>query len=80
MLCQNINKALLFDKCNSIHTFFMRKNIDVIMCDNNNKVLYYYPNLGRNRVILPKMNVRKTYETPALYFDVKVNDKLEVRE
>lgn len=80
MLERDINKALFFNRCNSIHTFFMCKNIDVIMCDNNNKVLFYYPNLGRNKVILPKKNVSKTYETPALFFDVKVDDYLEVIE
>ena len=33
MFEKNIEHALLFDKCNSIHTFFMKANIDVIMCD-----------------------------------------------
>ena len=42
MFTRNIDKALLFDKCNSIHTFFMKENIDVIMCDNDNKVLFVY--------------------------------------
>lgn len=32
MFTKNIDKALLFDRCNSIHTFFMKENIDVIMC------------------------------------------------
>ena len=31
MFKKNISKALLFEKCNSIHTFFMREKIDVIM-------------------------------------------------
>lgn len=80
MLTKNIDKALLFDNCNSIHTFFMFESIDVILCDNNNRVLYYYPNLGKNRIILPKRNVSKVYETPALYFDIKIDDVLEVYE
>ena len=29
MLVKNIDRALLFRNCNSIHTFFMRDNIDV---------------------------------------------------
>ena len=36
MFTKNIDKALLFDRCNSIHTFFMKENIDVIMCDKDN--------------------------------------------
>lgn len=80
MLCRNIDRALLFNNCNSIHTFFMYKNIDVIMCDKNNKVLYYYPNFKKNKVILPKKNVCNTYETPALFFDIHIEDYLEVIE
>ena len=39
MFKKNINNALLFNKCNSIHTFFMKENIDVIMCDKDNNIL-----------------------------------------
>lgn len=80
MLCKNINKALLFNHCNSIHTFFMYKNIDVIMCNKDNTILYYYKNLGKNKIILPKKGVNKVYETPAMYFNLKINDKLEVKK
>ena len=38
MFTKNIDKALLFDRCNSIHTFFMKENIDVIMCDKDNNI------------------------------------------
>ena len=78
MLCKDINKALLFNHCNSIHTFFMNKNIDVIMCNNDNVILYYYKDLGKNKIILPKKGVTKVYETPSEYFDIEINDKLEV--
>lgn len=77
---KNINKALLFDNCNSIHTFFMKENIDVIMCNKHNEILYYYKNLSKNKIIFPQKNVFKTYETPANYFDIKIHDKLEVRK
>ena len=79
MCKKNINYALLFNHCNSIHTFFMKENIDVILCDKDNNILYYYNNLSRNKVILPKKNVSKVYELPVNYFDIKVKDKLEVR-
>ena len=78
MLCKKIDKALLFDKCNSIHTMFMISNIDVIMCNSDNIVLYYYKDVAPNRVILPKKGVTKVYESPVNYFDIKINDKLEV--
>jgi len=78
MMCKNINYALLFKKCNSIHTFFMVNNIDVILCNDDNVILYYYRNVGPNRVILPKKGATRVYELPVNYFDIKLNDKLEV--
>ncbi len=78
--CKNIKRALLFDKCNSIHTFFMNQNIDVIMCNQDNKILFYYQNLSKNKIILPKRNVTKVLETPANYFDIKIGEKMEVEK
>lgn len=80
MFTRNINRALLFDKCNSIHTFFMKSNIDVIMCDKNYKVLYFYKNLPKNRIILPKKNVCTVIETPSNYFNVKIHDIIKMEE
>lgn len=80
MLVKDIDKALLFNKCNSIHTFFMRENIDVIMCDSDNMVLFYYRNLGKNRIILPKRGVRKVFETPNGYFDIEIGKRMIVNE
>ena len=73
MFTRNIDKALLFDRCNSIHTFFMKENIDVIMCDNDNNILYFYKDLPKNKIILPKKGVRKVFETPSGYFDININ-------
>ena len=78
MMCKKIDHALLFDSCNSIHTFFMVSNIDVILCNDDNVILYYYKDLGPNKVILPKKGVTKVFELPVDYFDIKINDKLEV--
>ncbi len=77
MFSKRIDKALLFDRCNSIHTFFMRCNIDVIMCDKDNNIIYYYHNLGKNKIILPKKKVRKVIELPVGYFKIELNDKIK---
>ena len=77
---KEINHCLLFNHCNSIHTFFMKKPIDVIFCDKDNKILYYYNNLSPNKIILPKKNATKTYELPPNYFNVKLNDRLEIKK
>ena len=75
---KKIEHALLFNRCNSIHTFFMKTNIDVIMCDKNDKVLYYYNNLNRNKIILPKKNVYKVIELPVNFFNIKTNDEVRI--
>lgn len=80
MFKKNIKNALLFDNCNSIHTFFMKENIDVIMCNKDNLILYYFNNLDKNKIILPKKNVSKTIELPVNFFDIKINNKIRIDE
>lgn len=53
-----------FPRCNSIHTFFMFQNIDIIMTNQNNQIIKMYPNLKKERIILPKKHVYYTYELP----------------
>ena len=48
---ENINYGMLFPKCNSVHTFFMKENIDIIGLDENNEIIYKYENLSKNKVI-----------------------------
>ena len=75
---KNINTCLYFNHCNSIHTFFMKENIDVIFCDKSNTILYYYKDLSPNKVILPKKNVTKVYELPTNYYNFKISKKIEL--
>ena len=60
----NISDIYVFPKCNSIHTFFMKEDIDVVMLDKNGKILKIYNNLQPWKVILPKKNVYYTIELP----------------
>ncbi len=79
MFEKGINKAILFNKCNSVHTFFMKEKIDVIMCDKDNVVLFYYNNLGKKKVIWPKKKVTKVFETPSGYFDIEIGKKMTIK-
>ena len=73
-------KGFMFtNRCNSINTFFMKENIDVIMCDNDNKVLFVYKDLPKNKIILPKKRVRKVFETPSGYFDIKISERMMIK-
>lgn len=76
MFQKNINNALLFKKCNSVHTFFMKTNIDIIMCNNNNEILFFYKDVKPNKIILPKKGVSKVIETPVNFFNIKLNSKI----
>lgn len=80
MFKRNINYCLLFKKCNSIHTFFMKEKIDVVMTDKNNKVLYIKKNMKKNRIILPKKGVYNTYEFPNNFIkDLEINETLKIK-
>jgi len=78
MFKKKINYVLCFPKCNSIHTFFMRENIDIIMTNKNNKVLYIYNNFKKNKIILPKKNVYYTYELPKNTNTYNINDTIKI--
>ena len=81
MFKKNINYCLCFPKCNSIHTFFMLENINIIMADKNNKILYIYNNVKKNKIIFPKKNVFNTYELPVnINNTYKVNDYIKIKD
>ena len=79
MFKKNFNYGLCFKRCNSIHTFFFREKIDVIMTNKNNKILYIFNNLGKNRIILPKKGVYYTYEIPNNYNTYNIGDYLQFK-
>lgn len=64
---EDIDYGILFPKCNSIHTYFMKENIDIVGLDENNEVIYKYENLPKNKVIKINYERKKTsiLELPA---------------
>lgn len=76
MFKKNIGYALRF-RCRSIHTFFMKENIDVIITDKSNKVLYVYNNLSKNKIIIKK-DAYYFYELPNNTNTYKVNDRIKL--
>ncbi|MBE6161858.1 MAG: DUF192 domain-containing protein [Firmicutes bacterium] len=56
----NIDYGMLFRKCNSIHTFFMKEDIDIIGLDKDDKIIYIYENLGKNRIIKVNNKINET--------------------
>jgi len=78
MFTKKFDYCLCFPKCNSIHTFFMFKPIDVIMTDKNYNILYVYKNFKPYKIILPKRKVYYTFELPTNRFNFKINEKIKV--
>ena len=77
MFQKNINYCLKF-KTNSIHTFFMKEKIDILMTDKNNKVLYIFKNLEKNKIIIKK-DTYFTYEFPSNFIgNICVGDILNI--
>ena len=77
---KKINSGLLFERCSSIHTFFMYQPIDVILLDKNNKIIKKYESLKSNKIILPKKNVKKVLELPVDTVKYIKEDYIELKE
>ena len=75
---KNITKGLFFPKTRSIHTFFMKEEIDVIMINKDNIVVYYKKNMKKNRILIKK----KAYHTIELPHNslnkINIGDKLTI--
>lgn len=81
-------KGLMFKKdfnyavrlrSNGIHTFFMKKPIDVILTDKNKNIIKIYRNVLPNKIILPKKGVYYTYELPINTIkNIKEKNKLDI--
>ena len=78
MFKKNFKYAMLFKHTNSIHTFFMEENIDVIGIDKNDIVIYKALNIPKNKIIIIK-NKKNTsiLEMPAFKGkSLKIGEKL----
>ena len=56
---------LLIKNCNSIHTCFMKFNIDVYCLDKNYKIIKTYKSLKPFRFIMPSNKVKHILEIPS---------------
>lgn len=79
MCKKDFDYGIIFPKTNSIHTFFMKENIDVLMCDRDFKIIYYYKDLGKNRVILPKRKVYAVIELPVNYYSFEIGERIVIK-
>ena len=77
---KKITYGIFFPNCNSIHTFFMKDEIDIIMLNKNNQILYLYENFKKNH-ILYKKEAKHIIELPKGFikkYKFKINDYIKI--
>ncbi len=57
---KNINYGMLFKNIGSIHTFFMKENIDVIVLDKDNYIVDIRQNMQKNHIYIAQKKHKKT--------------------
>lgn len=80
---KNIQYGMLFPACNSIHTFFMKEEIDVVGLNQNNEVIFIERNCQKNKIIQIHTPIKKTsiLELPKnTSFSLKIGDVLHFIE
>ena len=77
MFKKEVTYSLLFKNCNKIHTFMMRFNLDLIILDENNKIIDIKKNIKPNKIIIINLPIKKTsiLEIPShTSYSYKIND------
>ena len=64
MFKKNISYGLLFNNCRSIHTFFMKEEIDIIATDKNDNIIKEYKNVKPWKILIAPKGTKKIYELP----------------
>ena len=49
-----IKDIYIFPRCSSIHTFFMKQNIDICILDKNYKIVYLHKSLEKGKILIKK--------------------------
>ncbi|GFR35337.1 DUF192 domain-containing protein [Thermobrachium celere] len=71
-------EAILFKPCNSIHTFFMRFNLDVLFLDEDMVVLKKIEGLRRGKIAYQK-NAHYVIETEeGMLEEIRVGDRIDI--
>jgi len=71
-LKKDADYALFFSKCKSVHTFFMRFNLDVVYLDRENKIIKVVRSLKSFRIAFPVKDATSILEIPSDVPDAKM--------
>ena len=76
---EKISDIYLFPNCSSIHTYFMKQNIDVCILDKNYHVVYLKESLKPRRIIIKKGYY--TLEMPlGSLKNISINNKIDIKK
>lgn len=71
------HKAIMFNPCNSIHTFFMRFDIDVLFLNSNMEIVKKAEALKPGKAVMPVKDAKYVIESEAGAFkDFEVGDRI----
>jgi len=79
MFKKEIDKGLLIKPCNSIHTFFMKKSIDILYLDKNGEIIKITHAMKPWRVgslVLKAKSVIELPENTIKTMNIKLNDRV----
>ncbi|MDR1417777.1 MAG: DUF192 domain-containing protein [Endomicrobium sp.] len=71
MFKKNVKYAILLKNCRSVHTFFMRFNIDIVFLDKENKIIKVVKNVKPFRIVLPIKNSFSILEVPSNILNIE---------
>jgi uncharacterized protein len=73
------HKAIIIKPCSSIHTFFMKFDIDIIFANENMKVIKKVEGLKPGRVIMPIKDANMVIEGEAGAFkNIDIGDNINI--
>ena len=78
MFKKNIKEGLFLPNCHSIHTFFMKESIDLIMLNHNYEVIDWQENFPINKIYYKK-GVQHIIELPQnTIHNLSIGKKLDI--
>ena len=76
MFKKEINEYLVFYHCSSVHTFFMKKDIDILFFDKNKNLLSIHKNISKRHIV----KERKAYYTVEIESNIiKYKDNNDIK-
>lgn len=74
------HEAILIKPCSSIHTFFMKFDIDVLFLNEDGEVIMKIGHLGRRRMIMPVKESTMVIEAASdMFKDLAAGERISVR-